>query len=66
MPTKEKPTVTCRLATASDIPALVALNRAAYPTMAEDNAVWGAAHLLSHQRVFPDGQFVAVDEQGRI
>lgn len=66
MSTKEKATVTCRLATASDVPALVALNRAAYPTMAEDNAVWGAAHLLSHQRVFPDGQFVAVDEQGRI
>lgn len=48
-----------RQATADDIPALVELNRVAYPTMAEDNIVWGRSHLESHQRVFPMGQLVA-------
>ena len=51
--------VTVRLATRADIPALMALNRRAYPTLAEDNVVWGEAHLRSHLRVFPEGQHVA-------
>lgn len=55
-----KQAVQVREATRLDIPDLVALNRAAYPTMAEDNVVWGESHLLSHLRVFPQGQFVAV------
>lgn len=62
---KKKMTLTLREATRADIPALVALNRAAYPTMAEDNVVWGESHLLSHLRVFPQGQFV-VESDGRI
>jgi predicted amidohydrolase/GNAT superfamily N-acetyltransferase len=57
--TKQKPPVTIRLATRADVPTLVALNRAAYPTMAEDNVVWGESHLYSHQRIFPQGQFIA-------
>ena len=48
-----------RPATGDDIPALVRLNRAAYPTLAEDNIVWGESHLQSHLRVFPQGQLVA-------
>jgi predicted amidohydrolase/GNAT superfamily N-acetyltransferase len=48
-----------RTATADDIPALVALNKAAYPVLAEENVVWRASHLASHQRVFPEGQLVA-------
>lgn len=51
--------VTVREAGPLDIPTLVALNRAAYPTMAEDNVVWGESHLRSHQRIFPQGQMVA-------
>lgn len=27
--------------------------------MARENVVWGEAHLLSHQRIFPQGQYVA-------
>ena len=54
-----------RQATPADIPTLVALNRAAYPTLAEDNIVWAASHLESHQRVFPQGQLVA-EVDGRI
>lgn len=62
---KKKPIAKVRLATRADIPSLVALNRTAYPTMAEDNVVWGESHLLSHQRIFPQGQFVA-EHDGRI
>ncbi len=58
--------ISVRLANPADVPVLVALNHAAYPTLAEDNMVWGESHLFSHQRVFPDGQFVAVNETGRI
>jgi predicted amidohydrolase/GNAT superfamily N-acetyltransferase len=54
-----KPNIHVRQATEADIPALVRLNKAAYPTMAEDNIVWGSPHLLSHLRVFPQGQLVA-------
>lgn len=59
MPDDPKSVTTIRLATPEDVPTLMALNRAAYPTLAEENIVWGATHLQSHQRVFPEGQFVA-------
>lgn len=49
-----------RQATLADIPRLVELNRAAYPTMADENIVWGKSHLRSHQQVFPQGQLVAL------
>ncbi|MCC5025088.1 MAG: GNAT family N-acetyltransferase [Candidatus Synoicihabitans palmerolidicus] len=49
-----------RRATRTDIPALIKLNIAAYPVLADDNIVWGEAHLASHLRIFPQGQFVAV------
>ncbi len=61
----KKPRVRVREASHKDVPALVALNRAAYPTLAEDNVVWGESHLASHQRVFPRGQLVA-EVRGRI
>lgn len=62
----KKPTrVTVRQATRADIPQLIALNKAAYPNLAEENIVWGEAHLASHMRVFPQGQFVA-EVGGRI
>jgi predicted amidohydrolase/GNAT superfamily N-acetyltransferase len=57
--------VRVREATRRDIPELLALNRAAYPGMAQDNVVWGESHLASHFRVFPQGQLVAV-VHGRI
>lgn len=43
-----------------DIPAIIELNKAAFPAMAEENVVWSAAQLQNHQRVFPDGQICAV------
>ncbi|MFH1499236.1 MAG: bifunctional GNAT family N-acetyltransferase/carbon-nitrogen hydrolase family protein [Verrucomicrobiota bacterium] len=57
--TKAKAKVRVRRATAADIPTLMKLNVAAYPVLADENVVWGAAHLASHQRMFPQGQFVA-------
>ena len=56
---KTKPTIRVREAARDDVPALMELNRAAYPALAEDNVVWGESHLRSHLRVFPQGQLVA-------
>jgi len=61
----KKSRIRIRQAHLSDVPLLVELNRKAYPTMAQDNVIWGESHLRSHQRVFPEGQLVAVLE-GRI
>ncbi|MCL4785459.1 MAG: bifunctional GNAT family N-acetyltransferase/carbon-nitrogen hydrolase family protein [Verrucomicrobia bacterium] len=59
MSVKKKLPVRVREATRQDIPALVELNRVAYPVLAGENVVWGESHLLSHLRVFPRGQLVA-------
>ncbi len=56
---KTVPKIRIRRATKGDVPKLVQLNRAAYPVLASENVVWGEAHLLSHQRIFPEGQLVA-------
>jgi len=64
-PEKKKTTVKVREATRADIPALLALNKAAYPMLAEDNVVWGEANLLSHLRMFPQGQILA-EVRGRV
>src|SRR5215207_4197650 len=53
------PRIVIREATRADVPALVKLNEIAYPIMAIENVVWGERHLVSHQRVFPQGQLVA-------
>jgi len=65
MAARKKISIRVREATRRDIPELLKLNRAAYPTMAEDNVVWGESHLLSHLRIFPQGQLVAASD-GRI
>ncbi len=65
MAEKKQITVRVREATRRDIPALMELNRAAYPVLAGENVVWGETHLLSHLRVFPQGQLVA-EAKGKI
>ncbi len=62
---KTQSTVKIREATLDDIPALIELNRVAYPVLAQENIIWGDAHLRSHQRIFPQGQLVA-EVEGRI
>ncbi|MDP0491406.1 MAG: GNAT family N-acetyltransferase [Verrucomicrobiota bacterium JB023] len=54
--------LTIRPAKASDIPGLVALDKVCFPALAEQDVVWKASHLESHQRVFPEGQIVALLE----
>jgi predicted amidohydrolase/GNAT superfamily N-acetyltransferase len=62
---RPKKPIKVRQATRRDIPALIELNRAAYPVLASENVVWGENHLQSHQRLFPEGQWVA-EVGGRI
>jgi predicted amidohydrolase/GNAT superfamily N-acetyltransferase len=62
---KPRLSVKVREANRADIPALMELNRVAYPGLANENVVWGESHLLSHQRMFPQGQLVA-EAGGRI
>jgi len=57
--TKKKSRIKVRQAERGDVPALVELNRASYPGLAQENVVWGESHLLSHLRIFPQGQLVA-------
>lgn len=59
------PRIVTREASRADIARLVDLNVAAYPVLARENVVWGERHLVSHQRVFPQGQLVA-ELDGRI
>jgi predicted amidohydrolase/GNAT superfamily N-acetyltransferase len=59
------PRIVVREATRADVPALVKLNEISYPVMASEDVVWGERHLVSHQRVFPQGQLVA-ELDGRV
>lgn len=59
---KGKSGVKVREATRADIPELAALNKLAYPDLATENVIWSEEQLLSHMRVFPQGQMVAVLE----
>ncbi len=62
---EEQSKIKVRQATRNDLDALVELNRVAYPQMAEDNIVWAKSHLLSHVRIFPEGQLIA-EQDGNI
>ncbi len=57
--------INVREATRDDIPALIELNTLAYPECSEGNVIWGRSHLLSHLRIFPQGQLVA-EIDGRV
>ncbi len=54
-----------RLATLEDVPTLVQLNKECFPSMAEQDVVWKKAHLINHQRVFPEGQIV-IEVEGQL
>ncbi|MCB9932856.1 MAG: GNAT family N-acetyltransferase [Planctomycetes bacterium] len=57
--------IVVRQATFADIDSLVELNKAAYPTLAEDGVVWNRRNLESHLRTFPEGQGI-VEVDGKI
>jgi len=54
------PDIRIRQMTRSDIPGVVELQRRAFPGM----PTWSAEALAHHLDVFPEGQLVAVDEDG--
>lgn len=58
------PSLVVRIARPGDIPQMLELQRDCYPVLATI-AQWRAEHLASHQRNFPEGQFVA-DAGGRV
>lgn len=63
MSRERTPDVRVRQTASSDIPAVIELTRRVYP----GSAPWTERQLASHLAVFPEGQFVAVDEQsGRV
>lgn len=47
-----------RVARLEDVPGIRRLEAKSYPTLSTVNR-WGEGHLVSHQKNFPDGQFVA-------
>jgi predicted amidohydrolase/GNAT superfamily N-acetyltransferase len=59
--THESPrgTITLRTAAHSDIDFLIDLNKRCFPAMAKEDIFWTRENLLSHQRLFPEGQIVA-------
>lgn len=58
----KKSPVVVRNTLPEDIPEIIALCRRVYP----ESAPWSEAQLCSHLRVFPEGQFVALDENGSV
>ncbi|HEY0866828.1 MAG TPA: hypothetical protein VGE01_05605, partial [Fimbriimonas sp.] len=48
-----------RLMREQDIPAVVDLQKAAFPPPFSEDLHWDPEHLLRHLEIFPDGQFVA-------
>jgi GNAT superfamily N-acetyltransferase len=57
------PQIDVRPTTPEDFPGIAELSRAVYP----DNPPWNVAQLTSHLRVFPEGQFVAIERgTGRV
>jgi GNAT superfamily N-acetyltransferase len=51
--------VSMRPARRTDVPRLVAMNRAAYPELVEANVVWNEDQIHAHLERFPEGQLVA-------
>lgn len=49
---------TLRIAQRDDVDQLIELNKACFPSLAEESVVWNRAQLLNHQRLFPEGQLV--------
>src|SRR5664279_2482352 len=49
-----------RTVRSTELAALAALNRAAYPDLVEDGVVFTEAQLRAHRAQFPEGQLVAV------
>ena len=58
--------LTIRNTTPDDIEKIVQLQKESFPILARSDNTWHPEELKSHLRIFPLGQFVAVEEDGDI
>ena len=58
--------VVVRNTQSEDIPKIVDLQKESFPYLARYGNIWHPEELESHLRIFPQGQFVAVEQDGLI
>ncbi|HZD34146.1 MAG TPA: GNAT family N-acetyltransferase [Nitrososphaeraceae archaeon] len=58
--------LTVRNTRPGDIEKIVSLQQASFPVLARHNNIWRPEELKSHLKVFPQGQLVAVEDDGTI
>ena len=58
--------VTIRNTLQQDIPKIVSLQQESFPYLARYGNIWRPEELESHLRVFPEGQFVAIEPDGTV
>jgi hypothetical protein len=58
--------VTVRNTQPEDIPKIVDLQKESFPYLARYGNIWYPEELESHLRIFPQGQFVAVEPNGMV
>jgi ribosomal protein S18 acetylase RimI-like enzyme len=56
--------VTVRNTRPEDIPKIIDLQKESFPYLARYGNIWHTEELESHLRIFPEGQFVAVEPDG--
>jgi ribosomal protein S18 acetylase RimI-like enzyme len=64
--TQNPPGVIIRNTLPADIPKVVGLQKESFPFLARYGNIWHPEELQSHLRIFPQGQFVAVEPDGTV
>ena len=64
--TQNPPEVMIRNTLPADIPKVVGLQKESFPFLARYGNIWHPEELQSHLRIFPQGQFVAVEPDGTL
>jgi ribosomal protein S18 acetylase RimI-like enzyme len=64
--TQTPPGVIIRNTLPADIPKVVDLQKESFPFLARYGNIWHPEELQSHLRIFPQGQFVAVEPDGTV
>jgi ribosomal protein S18 acetylase RimI-like enzyme len=64
--TQNPPQVMIRNTLPADIPKVVGLQKESFPFLARYGNIWHPEELQSHLRIFPQGQFVAVEPDGTL
>jgi len=58
--------VTVRNTLQEDVPKIIDLQKESFPYLARYGNIWHPEELESHLRIFPEGQFVAVEPDGKV